>query len=129
MALLETTYGIETGAAGFAQMMQTTAPRPTAVLCANDVLAFGAMLQARRMGLSVPGDVSVTGFDDMELALLSDPPLCTVQVPHQTMGRRAAATLVSMLQGAEFTQSVELPTAPVLRASLGPVPLGTVPLG
>ena len=65
--LVETTYGIEEGAAAFEQVMTSTSDT-TAVFCGNDVLAVGALHRARDLGISVPRDVSVVGFDDIELA-------------------------------------------------------------
>lgn len=118
--VIETDYSIETGASAFRKMMgRDTAP--TAVLCGNDVLAVGALRAARAMGLQVPRDVSITGFDDIELATLAEPALTTVHVPHREMGRRAATMLVHLMDGTTAPQSsVELPTDLRLRASLGP---------
>jgi LacI family transcriptional regulator len=94
----ETPYSISNGATAFARLMDAH-PRPTAVLCGNDVLAAGAVTQARALGIDVPGDVSVTGFDDIELAAILTPALTTVHVPHREMGRRAAQMLLDMRAG------------------------------
>ncbi len=120
LILVETPYGIETGDAAFRQIMAAKAP-PTLVLCGNDVLAVGALKAARAMGLAVPQDVSITGFDDIELAILAEPALTTVHVPHRAMGKRAAALIVEMSTGPHAKQSVELKTEIVIRDSLGPV--------
>ncbi len=117
----ETEYSIEKGAAAFERLMARH-PRPTAVLCGNDVFAAGALMQARKMGLFVPKDVSITGFDDIELAEIVVPALTTVHVPHQEMGRRAAQKLLSLSMGEEPGPSIELPTTLQWRESLGPVP-------
>ncbi|MGJ8621490.1 MAG: LacI family DNA-binding transcriptional regulator [Yoonia sp.] len=114
---VETTYGIEEGAVAFEQVMAAD-PRPTAVLCGNDVLAVGALMQARKMGLRVPEDVSVTGFDDIELAQVAVPGLTTVHVPHREMGRLAAKALIAHLTEGKALASVELQTRPVLRDTL-----------
>ncbi len=119
--VIETTYGIETGAAAFRQLMAWT-PRPTVVFCGNDVLAFGALRAAKEMGMSVPDDVSITGFDGIELASFADPPLTTVHVPHREMGRRAAGMLVEMVTNRTTPDSVELQTDIRLRRTLGPPP-------
>ncbi|WP_371155082.1 LacI family DNA-binding transcriptional regulator [Jannaschia sp. 2305UL9-9] len=121
LQVVETHYGIETGARAFSQVMGNEQP-PTAVICGNDLLALGAMRQARRLGLSVPGDVSVTGFDDMELSSIADPPLATVRIPHAEMGTQAAGMLTQMVRGGARPESVALPCDLCLRASLGPVP-------
>ena len=117
----ETTYAIDNGAKAFARLMQAD-PRPTAVLCGNDVLATGALLMARKLGLRVPEDVSITGFDDIELAGIVTPSLTTVHVPHREMGRRAARKLLSLRAGDDPVASVELATHIKWRDSLGPRP-------
>lgn len=123
LTVMETSYSIANGAAAFEAAMQAD-PRPTAVLCGNDVLAAGALSRARRMGLSVPGDVSITGFDDIEIAQIVTPTLTTVHVPHRDMGRGAAELLIALRNGAAPTESTELEASVVLRDSLGPVPTG-----
>jgi len=119
--LIETPYSIENGANALREMMQNS-PRPTAVICGNDVLAVGAVQMARALGLAVPGDVSITGFDDIELARVVDPPLTTVHVPHRDMGRQAARLLVDMVAGHPARDSVLLETNLCLRGTLGPPP-------
>jgi LacI family transcriptional regulator len=118
--LIETPYGIENGEAAFRQAL-TDAPQTTAVMCGNDVLAVGALRAAREMGLRVPDDISVTGFDDIEIAMLADPPLTTVHVPHREMGRCAADMLIQILNGVTKGDNVELTTELRIRRSLGPV--------
>lgn len=117
--ILETPYGIGTGEEAFRQVM-AQAPDTTAIMCVNDVLAVGALRAARAMGLRVPEDISVTGFDDIEIAALADPELTTVHVPHREMGRRAARRLIEVLQDNVMGQSKELPTEIKMRQSLGP---------
>ena len=121
LAVEETHYAIDTGAAAFARLMERT-PRPTAVLCGNDVFAAGALMKARELGLRVPEDVSITGFDDIELAEILTPALTTVHVPHREMGRRAAQLLLSLRAGDDPGPSIELATTIKWRASLGPAP-------
>lgn len=125
LCVIETAYGIEEGAAAFETLMSRD-PRPTAVLCGNDVLAAGAICRAQEMGLDVPGDISITGFDDIELARIVTPPLSTVHVPHRDMGRIAARTLVDMVEGRGTRGAVTLPTRIEMRGSLAgiaqPVP-------
>jgi LacI family transcriptional regulator len=67
------------------------------VICGSDVLAVGAMLQARKLGLRVPDDISITGFDDISLARVTTPSLTTVRVPQHSMGRKAAEVLLALL--------------------------------
>ena len=117
--LIETPYGIENGERAFRQIMDAR-PETTMVMCVNDVLAIGALRAAREMALRVPEDVSITGFDDIEIAILAEPALTTVHVPHREMGRRAAHMLVEMARTREVPQSIKLPTEIRLRQSLGP---------
>ena len=119
---IQTPYGIETAERAMETLMQA-APRPTVVMCGNDVLAAGALRAARLMGLSVPQDVSVTGFDDIELARIVTPALTTVHLPHRDMGTKAATALIALVEGAlEVPAAVKLDTVVTLRDSLGPVP-------
>lgn len=122
LKIVEAPYTIDSGVRGFAEVMAGP-ERPTAVFCGNDVLAVGALKQARAMGIAVPDDVSIIGFDDIELAEMADPPLTTVHVPHRDMGREAARTLVAMLkEKTNKAQSILLPTQVVMRGSLGKAP-------
>ena len=119
LPLIETTYGVEEGALAFAELFRTETP-PTAVICGNDVLAVGAMTQAREMGLSIPDDVSITGFDDLEIARIAWPPLTTIRAPHQEMGREAARMLVEMVAGEEPAPRPPLGVEIQLRGTLAP---------
>ncbi|WP_375255981.1 LacI family DNA-binding transcriptional regulator [Yoonia sp.] len=117
---VETKYGIEEGARAFAQLMAAS-PKPTAVFCGNDVLAVGAIRKAREMGIDVPRDVSIIGFDDIELAQVVHPPLTTVHVPHREMGRLAALALVKHLQHGAPLEKIELQVRAVYRDTLAAV--------
>jgi LacI family transcriptional regulator len=120
MTVIETVYDFDAGGAAFGELMDGPMP-PSAVMCGNDVLAVGALREARRRRMDVPGDVSVTGFDDIEVATLVDPPLTTVHVPHREMGRRAAEMLIDLVAASSLsTESVELETEIRLRGTLGP---------
>ncbi|WP_299652693.1 LacI family DNA-binding transcriptional regulator [uncultured Tateyamaria sp.] len=117
MPVIETSYEIESGAKAFDQLMQSPAS-PSVVMCGNDVLAAGAMRRARELNLSVPDDISITGFDDIELARILTPALTTVHVPHREMGRRAAAELVRMVEQKSVGVSEQLESSLKLRGSL-----------
>ncbi len=119
LQVVETTYGIDTGARAFEGLMSAEG-KPTAIMCGNDVLAAGALRQARLMGLAVPGDVSITGFDDIELAKVLVPALTTVHVPHREMGKKAARLLVEMVEGKAEGRSLELDVSIRMRETLGP---------
>ncbi|MEL7215261.1 MAG: LacI family DNA-binding transcriptional regulator [Pseudomonadota bacterium] len=119
--IIETPYEIDRGAEAFRTLMGLS-PRPTAIICGNDVLAIGALRCAREMGISVPDDVSITGFDDIELAQVAVPALATVHVPHRRMGREAAQMLAAMIEEPQPMKRAQLEPQLCLRASLGPVP-------
>jgi DNA-binding LacI/PurR family transcriptional regulator len=74
-------------------------PRPTAIMCGNDLLALGAIRSVRRRGLRIPEDVAVTGFNNFDFAEFTDPPLTTVRVPGYDIGRAAGEALVDVLEG------------------------------
>jgi LacI family repressor for deo operon, udp, cdd, tsx, nupC, and nupG len=90
---------------------------PTAVFCANDQMAMGAIRALRSLGLRVPADVSVIGFDDGELAEIYDPPLTTVHIPRFDVGYQAMMTLADVISHARPVRSVTLPTRLVVRAT------------
>lgn len=119
--LVETAYGIAEGEAALREIREQ-APETTLVMCGNDVLALGALRGAREMRVRVPWDVSITGFDDIEIAQLAEPALTTVHVPHREMGARAAQMLVSALREKILPPGVLLQTELRLRGTLGPAP-------
>ncbi|MEU3748747.1 MULTISPECIES: LacI family DNA-binding transcriptional regulator [Streptomyces] len=101
--------------------MAAPGPRPTALVCDDDILAAGACKALRRLGLRVPEDVSVTGFDDLALATAVEPELTTVSLPAERIGERGMAALLAVLSG-EPPQPDDLPVTLVPRGSSGPAP-------
>ncbi|MFI0897364.1 LacI family DNA-binding transcriptional regulator [Streptomyces sp. NPDC020983] len=96
---------------------------PTAIVAFNDKTAAGALRAARNLGLRVPEDLSVTGFDDSELSDSTTPTLTTARQPLEEMGRMAVSLLMRLVAGhAVDTLHVELATPLVVRESTGPVP-------
>jgi DNA-binding LacI/PurR family transcriptional regulator len=71
----------------------------TAIICSSDPLALGAIRAARRLGLRVPDDISVVGYDDSALMTCTDPPLTTIRQPIEAMGRAAVKLLSSQIDG------------------------------
>jgi len=69
---------------------------PTAVFCANDMMAVGALQSANDLGLNVPADLSIIGYDDQDVAGYTTPPLTTVVLPNYEMGRKAADLLIDL---------------------------------
>ncbi|MBL7254114.1 LacI family DNA-binding transcriptional regulator [Paractinoplanes lichenicola] len=95
----------------------------TGMICASDVLALGSIRAARRLGLDVPSDVSVVGFDDSALMTCTDPPLTTVRQPIEMMGQAAVDLLVNQIEGSGVEPD-ELLFEPelVVRGSTAPAP-------
>ncbi|MEV8568729.1 LacI family DNA-binding transcriptional regulator [Streptomyces sp. NPDC051322] len=98
-------------------------PRPTAVICDDDILAAGACKAARRLGLRVPEDLSVTGFDDLALATAIEPELTTVALPAEEIGRRGMTALLAVLDGRQPAGG-DLPVGLLVRGSTAPPPAG-----
>lgn len=94
--------------------------RPTAILAMSDRLALGAFEAAKDVGLSVPEDLSVVGFDDVPEAARATPPLTTVHQPHVEKGYRAGRLLIAQLRKEEPEESPILPTRLVIRGSTAP---------
>jgi DNA-binding LacI/PurR family transcriptional regulator len=95
----------------------------TAVFCFNDIAAIGAIRALKDAGLSVPGDVSVVGFDDILSAAYATPSLTTVRQPLLEMGKRGAQVLLERIANRELEYPAEITMAPelVIRESTGPV--------
>lgn len=119
LQIVETPYAISNGGAALTQILKDS-PETTAILCGNDVLAAGALTMARSLGVRVPQDISITGFDDIEIAEILSPRLTTVHVPHRKMGRQAAKCLVDFRNEGVAGPSVVLETSVVWGESLGP---------
>ncbi len=110
----------ESGFAAGAQILNQPA-RPTAVLSVNDRMALGFMAYAQTVGLVIPADLSVVGFDDIPAAAYSHPALTTVRQPSLQMGRTAASCLFDLLdQTRERFAALVLPTTFITRSSTCP---------
>ncbi len=95
-------------------------PRPTALLCMSDQLALAAISAARQLGLSVPGDLSVVGFDDAPPARWSEPPLTTVRQDLSAKGRIAGELALGLLRGDKAPAPAQVPTELIVRESTAP---------
>ncbi|WP_277209411.1 DUF6807 family protein [Isoptericola croceus] len=109
------------------------ASQATAVVAFNDLVAFGLLARLNEIGVDVPADISVAGFDDVEIARFANPSLTTVAVPQADLGRRAWGLLQSLMvsrspQGKPHHRATSVPDSPlvmpglVVRSSTGPVP-------
>jgi DNA-binding LacI/PurR family transcriptional regulator len=95
--------------------------RPTALVCDDDKLAAGAYKALRRLGLRVPGDISVTGLDDLALATAIDPELTTVRLDAELFGERGMHALLAVLEGRTPDRD-DIPVELVVRGSTAPPP-------
>ncbi len=119
--IVEKPYSIALAREGFRELYRRE-PEVTAILCGNDVLAFGVILEAQAAGLRVPQDLSVIGFDNLEWAAEITPALTTVKVPTGDMGVAAANYLINRLTGKPAPMHTELALTLIIRGSSGPVP-------
>lgn len=118
---IEIPYGVREGRDGLrAVLAGDAATRPTAVICGNDLLAFGAMFEAAAMGVDVPGDLSVVGFDDTELSSHIPPGLTTMHVPSVEMGELAADYLVNRIEDQPVRHRTRVEVRLVVRGSTAP---------
>ncbi|MFJ1599178.1 LacI family DNA-binding transcriptional regulator [Streptomyces sp. NPDC088261] len=117
------TAPFDVGAAKEAALRALTGPgpRPTAVVCDGDIFAAGACKAVRHLGLRVPDDVSVTGFDDLALATAVEPELTTVRLPAEQVGERGMTALLAVLEGRR-PEPGDLPVSLVVRGSTAPAP-------
>src|SRR5450756_2757665 len=92
----------------------TMPDRPTAVFAANDLSAIRTMEVARSLGLSVPDDLSVIGFDDVPESALTSPPLTTIAQPIQRMGTEAISLLIALMHGVSARGTPVPPPTPLI---------------
>jgi len=117
-------FSLEAGARA-AERFVDLADRPTAVFCASDAMALGFIARCRTLGLEVPRDLSVVGFDDIDIAAYANPGLSTIRQDRRGLGRMAAEALVARLREDHSAREVETILAPVTlieRHSTGKAP-------
>jgi len=109
--------GDASGGLSAAMMLLDRPDRPTALFCFNDRMAMGAYRAARRLGLAIPTDISIVGYDNHDvIAPWLDPPLTTVQLPHLEMGRCGMEHLLALIDG-----SIPQEAAPLQLRIAGPL--------
>jgi LacI family transcriptional regulator len=117
--VVERPYGIAEGRSALGLLLAQR-PAPTAVVCGNDVLAFGVLFEALARGIDVPRSLSITGFDDLDLSAQLTPSLTTMRVPSAEMGRRAAEFLLSRIGGDAVPDKLELEAELIVRGTTAP---------
>ncbi|MHA3703484.1 LacI family DNA-binding transcriptional regulator [Jatrophihabitans sp. YIM 134969] len=124
--LVHTDFSAGEGARATADLLDLAERRrPTAITFANDVMALAGLAVATRHGLRVPDDLSVTGFDDTDLARHVEPPLASVNTDVEGWGRACARALLAAVDGAAAEHLELAPARMVARASLGLAPQAT----
>lgn len=100
------------------EMLEREENRPTALFCANDAVAIGAIRAANELGVRIPEDLSIIGIDDIEMASFTSPPLTTIRVPKEELGRFAVKTLIDRIEGHhELPLRIDLPFELIERQS------------
>lgn len=120
-AVIPTTDTFE-GGYDTATRLLTERPAPTALVCGSDAVAVGAIKAAHELGAKVPADVSIAGYDDIELAAYVDPPLTTLRNPMRELGQSALDLLLRARAGEQGPISHRLAGDLVIRDSTGPAP-------
>jgi DNA-binding LacI/PurR family transcriptional regulator len=118
--LEEGDHRIEGGQKAMERLLQLK-PRPTAVVTSNDLSAYGALEAIHALGLNVPDDVSVIGFDDIDFSQFTKPPLTTIRISLTDLGQTAFRALDGVIRQASKGQEFRIPTHLVVRASTGHV--------
>jgi LacI family transcriptional regulator len=112
-------YTRNAGKVGMTTLLELERP-PTAVFCANDLIALGALEAAQQRGCRIPDDVSVVGFDDIDEAERASPPLTTIRQPPRRLGVAAAEALIERLEGRAEPRRIGLEFSLVVRETTAP---------
>jgi LacI family transcriptional regulator len=119
LPVIEAPYRIESGYAAMKSILDSRRA-VTAVFCGSDILAAGATKFCSQAGVAVPGDVSILGFDNLEVVELTTPELSTLEVPALEMGRLAADYILAQPTQRKHMRQRELPIHLIIRGSTGP---------
>jgi LacI family transcriptional regulator len=108
---------IASGREGMRKIVLDDRMRPTALVCTNDYIAIGAMIEAKELGLVIPRDLSIVGFDDTDMSAHLDPPLTTVRVPSRRMGEEIARYIIGNLERGTAELPPPIEAALIIRSS------------
>jgi DNA-binding LacI/PurR family transcriptional regulator len=117
----EGNHKVDGGLRAMMHFLQLT-PRPTAVLASNDLTAIGALRAIRKCGLRVPEDISLVGFDDIQMAEFTEPPLTTVRLVRTEVARVACDALLQLIRASGAGAEFRVGTSLIVRASTGKAP-------
>jgi len=111
---------IASGREGMRKILADGRSRPTALVCTNDYIATGAMIEAKQLNLVIPRDLSIVGFDDTDMSAHLDPPLTTIRVPSQRMGEEIARYVIGYLEDGLVERPPPLEAELIIRHSTAP---------
>ena len=118
--VIECKFSFQAGRDGARELLRQTL-RPTAIICSNDVMAIGAMAECQEMGLSIPGDISIAGFENQGISSNVIPQLTTVGWSGHDLGRIAGEMVLSRIAGsAPPAMQVEVPVELIVRGTTAP---------
>ena len=120
--IMQVNYKLDEARAAARVMFGNPEKRPTAVVCGNDVIAYGVLLEAAKLGIAVPEQVSVVGFDDLEWSRHVHPTLTTIHMPTNEIWRWAGEYLVQTLAGEPAIKHREVDFSLIVRESTAPPP-------
>ena len=112
--IIERSYSVKQGREAMRQLLQMDG-LPTAVLCGNDILAMGAVAECQSRGIKIPEEISIAGFDDLDMSSQVTPPLTTIHVPSAEMGENAAEYLVAKIRQEPLEPPAEIETRLMVR--------------
>ncbi len=115
----EAPYTIAGGRSALVKVLEKSLD-PTALVCGSDMLAIGALQECKARSINVPGDLSIIGFDDLEIAAHLDPALSTIDVPSRQMGQCAAEYIVALCSETPVPEQTQFATHLVQRATTAP---------
>jgi LacI family transcriptional regulator len=108
---------IASGREGMRTILADDRLRPTALVCTNDYIATGAMIESKQLGLAIPDELSIVGFDDTDMSAHLDPPLTTIRVPSRLMGEEIAKYIIAHLETGAAVRPSALPAELIVRNS------------
>ena len=117
--MLESDFTFESGQQLASELLALPKP-PTAIFGSNDMVTLGCLVELKQRGISVPGQISLAGFDDIPATLMVDPALTTVRVPMREMGTMGVRQLLRLINEEPIDSRLQLPHELVVRASTGP---------
>lgn len=112
--IIERSYSVQQGREAMRRLLQMDRI-PTAVLCGNDILAMGAVAECQSNGIAIPDEISITGFDDLDMSSQIKPALTTIHVPSAEMGETAADYLVAQIRQEPLEPPLEMGTRLMVR--------------